>query len=291
MPYREYEPRPAESSPQEKTRQALQTLETGIDSILSSESFASYLRTMSRFHRYSFGNTVLIHMQRPDATLVAGYRRWHELGRQVQKGARGIKIFVPHKVRPKVEEGDDQTTERQVFVRSFGVGTVFDVSDTAGDPIPEPPAVQEIKTATDGGAALYGLLAAYLEREGIAVMRKPTLPAHGWWEPSSRSIAIGEHLEGDQRTKTLAHEVAHFVAGHELDMPKEDVETIAESAAFVVLSHFDIDTSGYSFGYVARWAKDRAVLKRNLDAIQKTASRVIEGLEALPNSARQDIAS
>jgi N-terminal domain of anti-restriction factor ArdC len=108
MPNREYEPRPGELSPQEKTRQALQTLETSIDSILGSESFASYLRTMSRFHRYSFGDTVLIHMQRPDATLVAGYRRWQELRRQVQKGANGIKIFVPHTVRAKVEdEGSD----------------------------------------------------------------------------------------------------------------------------------------------------------------------------------------
>ena len=104
MPRGEYEPRSGELSPQEKVKQALQALERGVDSILTSESFASYLQTMSRFHQYSFGNVALIHMQNPTATRVAGYRKWQELGRQVKYGERGIKILVPHKARLKSED-------------------------------------------------------------------------------------------------------------------------------------------------------------------------------------------
>ena len=123
MPGREYEPRSGELSPQEKVQQALQALERGVDSILSSENFTAYLQTMSRFHQYSFGNVALIHMQNPAATRVAGYRKWLELGRQVKYGERGIKILVPHKARLKPEEDDGEDT---IMVTSFGVGSVFD---------------------------------------------------------------------------------------------------------------------------------------------------------------------
>jgi hypothetical protein len=145
--------------------------------------------------------------------------------------------------------------------------------------MPEPPIVREIRESSDAGSALFGHLARFLDAEGIPLVREDTRPANGYWEPTARRIAVGVHLEGDQVTKTLAHETAHFVADHQLGMPKEDVETIAESSAFVILQHYGLDSSGYSFPYVARWAKDRQVLKRNLDAIQRTAHRVIEGVE------------
>jgi antirestriction protein ArdC len=253
----------------------LRSLEEGVDAIVGSEDFGRYLTVISHFHQYSFGNVTLIHMQRPEATRVAGFRKWQELGRQVRRGEQGIKILVPHRVKVQSEDESDE----HFVIRSFGVGTVFDITQSDGAPLPEPPVVREIRESSDAGAALFSHLARYLDAEGIPLVREDTLPANGYWEPSSRRITLGLHLEGDQATKTLAHETAHFVADHQLGMPKEDVETIAESSAFVVLQHYGIDSSGYSFGYVARWAKDRTVLKRNLDAIQRTAHRVIEGIE------------
>ena len=271
-------PGPGLESPREKLDATMKSLEEGVDTIVGSEEFGRYLSVMGRFHQYSFGNITLIHVQRPEATRVAGYKRWQELGRQVRRGEQGVKILVPH--RKKLQSEDE--TEEQVVIRSFGVGTVFDVSQTEGEPLPEPPVVREIRESTDIGAALFRHICRYLDSEGIPVAREDTSPANGYWEPLSRRIAVGLHLEGDQRTKTLAHETAHFVADHQLGMAKEDVETVAESAAYVVLQHYGIDSSGYSFGYVARWAKDRQVLKRNLDAIQRTAHTIIEGIEGCP---------
>jgi hypothetical protein len=109
-------------SARERLAATLGTLEAGVDSIVGSEEFGRYLTVMSRFHTYSFGNTMLIHLQRPDATRVAGYRKWQELGRQVRKGEQGIKILVPH--RMKIQSEVD--TDEQVVIRSFGIGSVFD---------------------------------------------------------------------------------------------------------------------------------------------------------------------
>jgi N-terminal domain of anti-restriction factor ArdC len=133
----EYESRYRGPTREERLKDALQTLEHGIDSILTSERFESYLQTLARFHSYSSGNVLLIRAQRPEATRVAGYRKWLELGRQVKKGEQGIKILVPYKHKATVAEEDDKDT---VIVKSFGVGTVFDVAQTEGEPLPDPPA-------------------------------------------------------------------------------------------------------------------------------------------------------
>jgi antirestriction protein ArdC len=283
MPRGEFQPRHHERQQEDRVKQALQTLEQGIDAILTEESFASYLRTMARLPQYSAGNLALIYAPYPTATRVAGYRKWQELGRQVKKGEKGITILVPHKWKVPAETEED---EERVLVRGFGTGTVFDIAATDGPPLPEPPPVEPIAGASDVGMRLFADLLDYLETEGVPVSREVLPRGNGYWEPSSRRIALGLHVEGDQQTKTLAHETAHFVADHHLDMAKEDVETVAESAAFVVLQHYGIDSSGYSFGYVARWARDRQVLKRNLDAIQRTAHKIIEGIEGCPISDR-----
>ena len=261
--------------PRERVSAALTTLEQGIDGILEGQAFADYLATMARFHTYSFGNVLLIKLQRPDSTRVAGYQRWKQLGRQVKRGEQGIKILVPHAIRTT----DLETGEEQIIVRSFGLGTVFDVSQTEGRPLPEPPVTQEIRQATDAGAALYGHLERFLADQGITVAQEELDRGHGYYAPAERRIAIGSHLAGDQRTKTLAHEAAHVVAEHRGDTSREDAETVAESAAFVVLHHYGIDTSSYTFAYVAGWAQQRQVVRRNLEAIQRTAHALIAGIE------------
>jgi antirestriction protein ArdC len=258
----------------DKLTATLRTLEDGISAMLDSAQFTRYSDVMSRFHHYSFGNVMLILAQRPEATQVAGYRRWQTLGRQVKKGEQGITILVPHKRVVELAEGEETTV-----VRSFGVGTVFDVAQTDGQPLPEPPAVQEIRAATDAGAALYGALEAYVTSQSLAVVREELLHAKGYYAPDRRTIAVDSRLAGDQATKTLAHETAHFVAAHRGGLPRADAETVAEGAAYVVLQHYGIDSSGYTFAYVARWAEDRQVLARNLAAIQQTSHAIIDAIE------------
>jgi hypothetical protein len=232
---------------------------------------------MAQFHSYSSSNIALIQMQRPAATRVAGYRRWQELGRQVKKDEKGIAILVP----PKRRIGQKETEDDKVLtvVRSFGVGTVFDISQTEGTPLPEPPAVRMVDGASDAGMYLFTDLLDYLDSQGVTTAREETRPANGYFDPAFSHIGIGQHIDGDQATKTLTHEKAHMVAGHTLGTNKRDLETVAESAAFVVLQHFGIDCADYTFPYVATWAQDRTVFKHNLGAVQQTAHGIIAGLE------------
>lgn len=270
---------------------AIKALEAGIDSIIDSDSFRAYLRTMSAFHDYSFGNVILIGIQRSDATRVAGYQTWKNLGRQVRKGEKAIKIIVPHKKRigDDDETAQDETAKPGAYrLVGFGVGNVFDVSQTDGKPLPPPPAAEVLQSESDAGTTLYECLETFVSAQGVTVVRKDTGQAKGYYDPVTREIAVRDDLRSDAAAKTLAHEAAHFMANHrELD-PKQDVETVAESTAFVLMHHFGIDTSSYSFGYVAGWAQDRQVLQRNLDIIQKTAHQLISGVEGLLAPAGQN---
>jgi antirestriction protein ArdC len=275
----EYQPRHHEHQQDDRVKNALETLETGIDAILDSEHFAAYLRTMARLPHYSFGNLVLIHAQHPAPTMVAGYRRWQELGRQVKKAEHGIKILVPYTRKMTQSDVGDSDAENRVVVRGFGVGTVFDVSQTEGDPLPEPPRPEVVEGASDLGMRLYVDLWDFLETNGVSVSREHTEPANGYFQPATNHVGIGYHIDGDQVTKTLTHETAHVVAGHTLGMNDRDVETVAESAAYVVLTRYGLDSASYSFPYVARWAQDRAVLKRNLDTVQHVSSAIIAAIE------------
>jgi antirestriction protein ArdC len=264
----------AELVPESKLAQTMRSLEQGIAGILDSEVFARYLALMSRLHHYSPSNVALILAANPEATYVAGYKRWQTLGRQVRRGEQGIAILVPHKRAIALEEGEETT-----IVHSFGVGTVFDVAQTEGEPLPEPPAVRAIREATDAGAALYRALETYVTAQGLSVVHEELRHGNGYYAPDLRRIGVDTRLAGDQAAKTLAHETAHVVADHHGWLPKADVETVAESTAYVVLQHFGIDSSGYSFGYVARWAEERQVLTRNLATIQQTAHAIITGIE------------
>lgn len=272
--------RRAERDPREPLAQTLLALEKGISAVLDSESFARYLTVMSRFHSYSFGNVALILAQRPEATRVAGYRKWQQLGRQVKRGEQGIRILVPHKRIVELDEGEEETV-----IRSFGVGTVFDAAQTEGDPIPAPPLAEELRTATDAGRLLYRVTERFLDQTGIPVERVPEpVPgrpsAKGCWSPAERVIRVKDDLAIDQAAKTLVHETAHAVADHHGWHARGDAETVAEGAAYVVLAHFGIDSGAYSFPYIAGWAEEREVLKRNLAGVQQTAHLIITGIES-----------
>lgn len=253
---------------------AMQMLEDGISQILDSDSFKNYLTVMSRFHNYSFNNIFLIKAQRSDATRVAGYKKWQSLKRQVKKGEKGIVIFVP--IRRTVEDEDgNQIT----IVKNFGTAVVFDISQTEGEDLPTVDLpVADLTTNSEAGIALADKLTTFLAQEQVSFAIENTKPAHGYYAPGKKHIAIDEDLTGDQFVKTLTHEVVHYVADHRGLTSREDGETVAEGAAFVVLNHFGIDSSDYTFGYVAGWAQDKEVLTRNLTAIQKSAQTVIAAI-------------
>jgi len=210
MPRAERASRSGEGEQEDRLQATLQTLEAGIDSILSSDGFAAYLKTMAKLPHYSFGNVLLIHAQHPAPTMVAGYRRWQSLGRQVRKGERGIKILVPYTRKIAQDEDSDETPGDRMAVRGFGVGTVFDVSSTDGDPLPEPPRPEMVDGASDTGMRLYADLLDYLELHGVTTNREDTEPANGYYQPFNRHVGIGRHIDGDQATKTLTHETARF---------------------------------------------------------------------------------
>ncbi len=230
---RKHDPAEAKERAQERMQQALALLEEGIAGILDSESFAGYLRAMSRFHHYSAHNVALILAQCPDATRVAGYRAWQQLGRQVRKGEKGLVILVPLVSRVKGDGESEADEQDERVVTRFGVGYVFDVAQTDGEPLPEPPAVQAITEATDRGAALWEALAGWLTAQGVALEVRDCGRPNGSYAPATRTIVVHARLVGtDQATKTLAHEAAHFVAEHHCSLPREDAETVAEGAAY-----------------------------------------------------------
>jgi hypothetical protein len=257
-------------------------LEASVEAIQTSEDFRNYLSFQSRFHHYSFGNTLLILSQRPDATRVAGFRKWQAMDRFVMKGEKAIKIFVPMtkktgEVNP--ETGDE---EKRQF---FGIGNVFDVSQTDGRPLPERVHVPVLES--DEGGELYKRTWEYLRDEGITVealwegeaTRNPSLM--GYYRPDWKMIRIRDGVSMLQQTKTLLHETAHFKGGHGecTGVPRDELETEAESVAYVVAAHFGLDTGERSFPYIATWSRDKKVLQKVMAKIQQTSSKIIDGIE------------
>lgn len=235
---------PTAATPERQTtenahlRDVLTTLERGIAAILTSDTFARYLRAMGRFPTYSPNNVALIHAQRPDATRVAGYRAWQALGRQVRKGERGIRIIAPFRTRVEAEDGGAERT----IVTGYAVRTVFDLSQTTGEPLPLPP----IHGALAGDATTVDIvrteLTAWLNRQGVRVTYTDTGRANGYYLPDSREIGVHRDLTGVREVKTLMHEAAHFAADHCGGVAYADAETVAEGAAYVTLAHFALDT-------------------------------------------------
>lgn len=271
-------------------QESLARLEQAVGAIHDSATFRAYLDAQARFHTYSFGNVLLILAQKPDATRVAGYRTWKSLGRQVRRGEKGIRIIVPLRGRAGSSpaeagaedsggtgiSGDEGLRPERTIVR-FGTGSVFDISQTEGEPIPDlgVPVLEG-----DEGSALYERLATLADDEGIRLEHTDQLPREsmmGYYQPDQRRIVVREAAPR-QMTKTLAHELAHhFGAGVE-SSPEE--ETMAESVAYVVCSRFGLDTGERSFPYVATWSKDAAVLKGALARIQRVSSHMIARIES-----------
>jgi hypothetical protein len=259
-----------------KTDELLQRLTEGVEKLTSSDEWVRYLDVQRRFHRYSFGNVLLIALQCPDATRVAGFRRWLELGRHVQRGQKGIAILAPVVSRLKVE--DKATGEEHTIVsapRAFRVVHVFDVLQTEGDDLPEIPCHR-----LEGEGIAYDELTLYAEGLGFRV-EVGELPGetNGLCDHQTKTITVREGLAPAQQTKTLTHEIAHaMLHGLDFEAPRAQKELEAESVAYIVMSTLKIDSAAYSFGYLASWGADPEAIRRSGHRIQQASHSILDGL-------------
>lgn len=282
------------TSPSERLKTLTDQLEQGVSDIFQSGQYAAYLTAMSKFHHYSFGNTMLIFMQCPNATHVAGYHDWRRnFGRQVKRGERGITILAPcpYRRREEVEEtapdGSTATTIQLVQRVGFRTVTVFDVSQTEGKPL------SELVHKLTGDVADYECMTEAICALSPYPINIEAFPgaAYGCCNFVEQRILVQPDMSQVQTIKTMIHEVSHA----KLHAPIEDGdgetppqrkrrfvrEMEAESVAYVVCQHFGIDTADYSFGYVAGWShgKDLSQLKASLELIRNTAAELIDGID------------
>lgn len=276
----------------------LKSLETDVENIFTGDKYAQYLQTMSKFHRYSFNNTLLIAMQRPDATLVTGYRNWQTMGRQVKKGEKGITILAPAPIKRKREQeildqnnkplldgnGKPKTEEVEVVIPRFKPTTVFDISQTDGEPI-ETLAPEELTEAV----ADYELFMKAITEISPVPIRFDEIEgeAKGYYHSVDKEIVIQKGMSDSQTIKTAIHETGHarlhdknLMAEQGIEKDRLTKEVEAESVAYCVCSAFGVDTSEYSFPYIAGWSsgRDMKELKTSMDTIRKTAGEMIDEL-------------
>ena len=285
----------------QKVQEITEKLEQGIKELFESEKYKTYLNTMSKFHNYSFNNTMLIAMQKPDATLVAGFKAWQKnFDRHVKKGEKGIRILAPapykikeerDKIDPVTQEllldkdGNPQKEEVEITIPAFRAVSVFDVAQTDGKPIPELAAkelLSDVEGYQDMIRAVEAISPVPIELEEIAGDSK------GYYDREAKRIAVQENMSESQTLKTMIHEVAHsklhskeVEQDEQMKKDRNTKEVEAESIAYTVCQHFGIDTSDYSFGYIAGWSsgRDTKELRASMDTIRRTASELITGIE------------
>lgn len=276
----------------------MQSLESGVEELFTSNRYQEFLKTMAKFHNYSFNNTMLIAMQRPDATLVTSYKNWQSMGRQVMKGEKGITIIAPAPYKKMKEkevldenqrpimgtDGKPKTEKVEVTVPHFKAVTVFDIAQTSGEPIqtlaPEllTAAVQDFDSFMQAIQKISPVPIRFDEIAG---------KANGYYHNADKEIVIKKGLSESQTLKTAIHETAHAKLhdkeimeslGVEKDRLTKEVE--AESVAYCVCSSFGLDTSDYSFPYIAGWSSSREMkeMKASMDVIRKTAGEMIDQL-------------
>ena len=256
-------------------------LEAGVREVQDGEAWRAYLAAQARFHQYSLGNTLLLVAQMPTATRVCGFQGWLRFGRHVKRGEHGLKILAPVTVR-KAAEDATEADEPQTVTR-FRIVTVFDVSQTEGDPLPQHPC-QDLTTASERGAWLYARLREVAAGEGISVHVATHMlgTAHGAYIPGEHAIILAPGLSTDQKAKTLCHELGHALLHRGSNQPRQKEEAEAEGTAFVVAAWAGLDTSSYSFPYVADWAGQDdgpALVRQAGAAIQRTAAQIIAALD------------
>ena len=288
----------------DRLKEITDRLEQGILEVFESERYKEYLRVMSKFHHYSFNNTMLIALQKPDASLIAGFSAWkNSHGRTVKKGEKGIRIIAPapFKVKQEMEKLDPKTNmpligadgkavteEKEITIPAYKVVSVFDVSQTEGRELPSI-GVDELT----GDVSQYEDFFTALKKASPVPIALEHIEgsAHGYYHLAEKRIAIDDNMSELQTLKTAIHEIAHAKL-HDIDLnaPKEEKENRpnqrtreveAESVAYTVCQHYGLDTSDYSFGYVAGWSSGKELyeLKGSLETIRLAASELIDSID------------
>ncbi|MCM1219307.1 MAG: ImmA/IrrE family metallo-endopeptidase [Lachnospiraceae bacterium] len=301
-------------SQSQQIKEITDKLQEGIENLFESDNYKNYLKTMSKFTSYSLNNTILIAMQKPDATVVAGYSTWKQLNRQVVKGAKSIKIIAPCPYRKKVEtevtgadgniilgrDGKPVTEQSEKTLMGFKVASVFDLSQTEGEPLPE------LAHKLDGTVEGYADFIEALKQTSPVPIEFKTIEgsANGYYHLVDKNIVVDDGMSQMMNIKTTIHEISHALlhdrdSGLEKDALPDKLtkEVEAESVAFTVCQYYGLDTSDYSFGYIAGWSSGRDLkeLKASLETIRQTAQRIISGidlkLDAIRQSKQMDIDS
>lgn len=292
----------------EQLKEITDRIEAGIRDIFESgdmEKYRNYLRTMSRFHNYSLNNQALIHLQRPDATLVAGYNRWRDkFSRHVLRGEKGITIIAPTPYKKKIEQekldpdtklpildadGKIVTEEKEIEIPMFRPVKVFDYAQTDGKPLPERVA-SPVANLTGSVENYEAFMEALRRSSPVPVEFKPlSADMDGYFSPKSQSITLREGMSEVQTVSAAVHEIAHAkLHNYALQQPEErrhksrnTEEVEAESISFMVCAYFGIETGANSFGYVATWSKNAELpeFRASLDTIGKTANGIITDVE------------
>lgn len=293
-----------------RLKEITDSIETGIRELFQSDKYRQYLSTMSRFHRYSVNNVMLIHMQKPDATHVAGFNKWRDnFGRNVRKGEKGIKIIAPTPYKKKIEEakldpdtklpmldvdGNAIMEEKTIQIPMYKVVSVFDVSQTEGKPLPE-----LAETLTGNVQEYEAFLEALKRASPVPVRIEPMREdMDGYFSASEQRITIREGMSQVQTVSAVVHEIAHSklhnyqkeqeqaAAENEAAPPvarksRETEEIEAESISYAVCAYYGVETGANSFGYLASWSKDKelSALRESLETINKTSSGLISDID------------
>lgn len=264
-----------------RREQARAQFEAACNELRSSEGWQRFATARALLRGYSLNNTLLILAQRPDATTVASYRRWLELGRQVRRGERSLRIWAPSMRR----ERDESTGQESTSVRAFVLVPVFDVSQTEGPPLPEPPPVAPL--SGDSHAHLLAGLEREASEAGYAVERREEMPgqSQGFVDHERRLIALAAALEPNGQVAVLVHELAHVHGARYQDFGRAGAEVVAETAAHIALAAARLDTRAQSVPYVAGWA-DAAPkeLAAYANAVHRIAAALEHGLGLEPDA-------
>lgn len=264
-----------------KVAEMTKKLEEGVAAVFESDKYKTYLNTVSRFHGYSVNNTILIALQKPDASYVAGYSAWRDtFHRQVKYGEKGLTIIAPYTYKKKAEEMGDAADETEEIEKiGFKTATVFDVSQTEGEPLPT--LVTEL---ADPVKDYLQILDAIRDISPVNIrFTQIDSNVKGFYSHNKQEIQVKHGMSEEQSIKTAIHEVAHARLRHgdkDVKLDRKTMEVQAESVAYCCCQALGIDTADYSFGYVAGWSsgKDTKELKKSLEVIRDEADKMIKGI-------------
>ena len=286
---------PDGKSQKERIKEITEQLEAGVTAVFESDAYKAYLKCMSKFHNYSLNNTLLIALQCPNATAVAGYQAWkRDHGRQVRKGEKGIKIIAPCKYKVELEEKDDEGNQKIAEYMGFKIATVFDIAQTEGKELPTI-GVSELTGDVDDYRKLFNALTEICP---VPIYTEDIQNgAKGYYSDAERKIVIKSDMSQLQTIKTMIHEMAHeklhakenLDPDHPVDRRTKEVES--ESIAYTLCQHYGLDSSDYSFSYIAGYSsgKDVKELRSSLERIRSAADEMITGIDkALEKQAKRE---